>query len=57
MNAIFLSTVLPKQPPFQENRPSIKIISKQIDHRIDGILLAPSKFGQHRRKNKPGDLS
>ena len=36
--------VLPKQPRFHENIPSINLVSQQMYYRIDGILFAYSKF-------------
>ena len=38
--------VLPKQPRFHANIRWINLVCQQIYHRIDGILLASSKFGQ-----------
>ena len=42
----FFCSLLAKLPRFQTNIPMINLISKQIYHQIDGILLATSKFGQ-----------
>ena len=38
--------LLPLQPRFQINIPSINLVSKSLCHRIDGILLASTKFCQ-----------
>ena len=40
--------LLPMQPLFQSKIPSINLVFNQIYHRIDGIFLASSKFGQRR---------
>ena len=47
----FFSPLSPKQPHFQANISSINLVSKQIYHRIDGILLASSKFGQSYKED------
>ena len=54
------SSLLLKKPRFQSNVPSINLVSNQIYHRIDGILLAQScKYGERQLviKNYPGDWS
>ena len=50
--------LLHMQPLFQENIPSINLVSKLMCYRIDCILLSFSKFGQRRLviKNYPGAL-
>ena len=45
VTAIFCS-LLPKQPRFQSNEPSISLVSNQMHHRIDGVLLVSSKYGK-----------
>ena len=45
-----IDNLLPMQPRFQINITPIKLISKSICHRIDGILLASVKFGQRQLK-------
>ena len=45
-----IDNLLPMQPRFQINITPIKLISKSICHRIDGILLASFKFGQRQLK-------
>ena len=51
----FLSPLLSKQPLLGANLPSINLVSNQIYHRIDGMLLAPSKYGKRQlvMKNRP----
>ena len=41
-----------KQPRFHANIPSINLVCQQIYCRIDGILLASSKFGPGQKKKK-----
>ena len=57
MNAILFKFTMPKQPRFQSKEPSINLVSKHIYHRIDGVLLASSKYGKRQLviKNKPAD--
>ena len=43
VNATLMDDLLPMKPLFQSNIPSIDLVSNQIYHRIDGILLASSK--------------
>ena len=40
--------LFPMRPRFQSNVPSINLVSKEMYHRIDGILLASSKYGKHQ---------
>ena len=48
LNAIIFSSLVNKRLRFQLNLPSINLVSNQIYHRIDGMLLASSKYGKHR---------
>ena len=48
LNAIIFSSLVYKRLPFQLNLPSINLVSNQIYHRIDGMLLASSKYGKHQ---------
>ena len=45
-----IDNLLPMQPRFQINVTPIKPVSKSINHRMDGILLASFKFGQRQLK-------
>ena len=45
VNAICFSSLLLKKPRFQAKVPSIDLVSNQVYHGIDGILLASSKNG------------
>ena len=51
-----INGLLPMQPRFQSNIPSNNLFSNEIYHRIDGILLASSKYGNSPLvvKNKLG---
>ena len=40
VNATLMDDLLPMKSLFQSNIPSIDLVSNQIYHRIDGILLA-----------------
>lgn len=40
--------LFPMRPRFQSNVPSINLVSKEMYHRIDGILLASSKYGKYQ---------
>ena len=46
LERMLIGALLPMQPHFQSNKPSINLVKNQICHRIDGILLASSKYGQ-----------
>ena len=46
VNAILIDDLLPMKPLFQSNIPSIDLVSNQIYHRIDGLLLESSKHGK-----------
>ena len=48
MNAILFKFTMPKQPRFQSKEPSINLVSKDIYYRIDGVLLASSKYGKRQ---------
>ena len=48
LNAIIFSSLVNKRLRFQLNLPLIKLVSNQIYHRIDGMLLASSKYGKHQ---------
>ena len=48
LNAIIFSSLVNKRLRFQLNLPSINLVSNQIYHWIDGMLLASSKYGKHR---------
>ena len=48
LNAIIFSSLVNKRLPFQLNLPSINLVCNQIYHRIDGTLLASSKYGKHQ---------
>ena len=41
-----VNSLLPMQPRFQSNIPSKNLVSNEIYHRIDGILLSSSKYGK-----------
>ena len=45
-----IDNLLPMQPRFQINITPIKLVSKSIYHRIDGILFSSFKFGQRQLK-------
>ena len=45
--------LFPMQPRFQSNIPSINLVSNEMYHRIDGILLASSKYGKHQLAFEP----
>ena len=48
LNAIIFSSLVNKRLRFQLNIPLINLVSNQIYHRIDGMLLASSKYGRHQ---------
>ena len=48
VNAICFSSVMSRQPRFQDNIPSINLVRNQIYHRIERILLTSSKYGKHQ---------
>ena len=48
LNAIIVSSLVNKRLRFQLHLPSINLVSNQIYHRIDGMLLASSKYGKHQ---------
>ena len=48
LSAIIFSSLVNKRLRFQLNLPSINLVSNQIYHRIDGMLLASSKYGKHQ---------
>ena len=48
LNAIIFSSLVNKRLRFQLNIPLINLVSNQIYHRIDGMLLASSKYGKHQ---------
>ena len=50
----FFTSLLTKQLCYQANIPSINLVSKQIYHRIDGILLATSTALRYLTPFKPG---
>ena len=45
--------LFPMQPRFQSNIPSINLVSNEMYHRIDGILLATSKYSKHHLAFEP----
>ena len=46
LERMLIGALLPMQPHFQSNKPSINLVKNQICHRIDAILLVSSKYGQ-----------
>ena len=48
LNAIIFSSLVNERLRFQLNIPSINLVSNQIYHRIDDMLLASSKYGKHQ---------
>ena len=45
--------LLSMHPRFQSNTPSINLVSNEMYNRIDGILLASSKYDKHKFAFQP----